>query len=212
MAVISISHPDFRDELLRKAKEIGLVGRERSLHESLYGVYPVRIEEAKNYDKGRITFRPVKIPDIRRIQEHFYAMDKKDITTRFFQQRSTFFQDNMESMYLQHIDYIKNMTIVAIEADPDFGKIVGLGEYVMEDSMASAEVAFSVLRQWRGKGIAGVIIRKLAEAARESGIGSLVAYTAPANKAMIATFNKLPYEVTTRINADYLVLTCRLSK
>ena len=211
MAVISISHPDFRDELLQKAKEMGLIARERSLHESLYGVYPARIEEERRIGTTRVTFRPVKISDIRGIQEHFYTMDRKDIVTRFFQQRSTFFQDQMESAYLQHIDYIKNMTIVAVEGDPDFGRIIGLGEYVIEHNMESAEVAFSVVKEWQGKGVAGVIIRKLAEAARENGIGSLVAYILPKNRAMIATFKKLADDVSTRLDDDHLVMVCKLT-
>jgi GNAT superfamily N-acetyltransferase len=40
-----------------------------------------------------------------------------------------------------------------------------------------AEVAFSTAKEWQGKGIAGIILNKLVEAARENGLLSLVAYT-----------------------------------
>ena len=45
MAMISIAHPDFRDELFHEAKEQGLVVRERNLGEASRAIYPVNLEE-----------------------------------------------------------------------------------------------------------------------------------------------------------------------
>jgi acyl-CoA hydrolase len=45
IAMISIAHPDFRDELFHAAKEMGLIERERSLGEAARAVYPVNLEE-----------------------------------------------------------------------------------------------------------------------------------------------------------------------
>ena len=44
MAMISIAHPDFRDELFFEAKKMGLLSSDRTLHESLHGVYPIHLE------------------------------------------------------------------------------------------------------------------------------------------------------------------------
>ncbi len=44
MAMISIAHPDFRDELLFEAKKMELLGAERTLSESAYGRYPIKLE------------------------------------------------------------------------------------------------------------------------------------------------------------------------
>ena len=174
MAMISLAHPDFRDELLKKAKEAGLIPTERTLNESLYGVYPAHMEESRDFGGITVTFRAAKAGDIRHVQEHFYSMDQSDITNRFFQLRRIFYQDHMESM--ANIDYVKNMTVVACTGDESFGQIIGIGEYVLESGRNTAEVAFSLLKEWQGKGIALVLIQKLAEAARENGIRGLVAY------------------------------------
>ncbi|CAG0906998.1 unnamed protein product, partial [Cyprideis torosa] len=40
MAMITIAHPDFRDELLSSAKEQGMIGKERGLGEAVRAVYP----------------------------------------------------------------------------------------------------------------------------------------------------------------------------
>ena len=45
IAMITIAHPDYRQELFEAAKEQGLIGMERSLGEAVKAVYPVRLEE-----------------------------------------------------------------------------------------------------------------------------------------------------------------------
>ena len=210
MAMISLAHPDFRDELLKKAKEAGLIPTERTLNESLYGVYPAHMEESRDFGGTTVTFRAAKAGDIRHVQEHFYSMDQSDITNRFFQLRRIFYQDHMESM--ANIDYVKNMTVVACTGDESFGQIIGIGEYVLESGRNTAEVAFSLLKEWQGKGIALVLIQKLAEAARENGITGLVAYTSKRNASMIKLFKRLPYNIESRFDGEFFILSAKLDE
>jgi acyl-CoA hydrolase len=84
MAMISVTHPDFRDELFHKAKELGLIGQERTLHESLFGVYPARMEEIREYGGVKVTFRPVKTVDIRPFRSIFTAWMKKILPAASF--------------------------------------------------------------------------------------------------------------------------------
>ena len=76
------------------------------------------------------------------------------------------------------------------------------------DDWSVAEVAFSTARDWQGKGIASVILEKLAEAARENGFASLIAYMLPTNTGMIKLFKKLPYKVKSRFEGEAIVLGC----
>jgi acyl-CoA hydrolase/GNAT superfamily N-acetyltransferase len=205
MAMISLAHPDFRDELFHNAQEAGWIDRNRTLNESLFGVYPARMEETRVYDGQSVTFRPAKQVDDRLIQEHFYNMDKKDVQTRFFSMRRSFYREDMENMF--QVDYIKNLSIVAVTGEVGFEKVIGLGMYALEHG-AVAEVAFSTSKAWQGKGVAGVILEKLAEAARENGFTSLIAYVLPANTGMIRLFKKLPYKVKSRFEGETMVLRC----
>jgi acyl-CoA hydrolase len=209
MAMISLAHPDFRDELFHEAQESGLIDRNRTLNESLFGVYPARIEETRVYDGQRVTFRPAKTVDERLIQEHFYNMDDEDVKSRFFGIRRSFYREDMENM--SHLDYIKNLSIVAVTGELGFEKLIALGMYALVQGTV-AEVAFSVSKEWQGKGIASVLLEKLAEAARENGFTSLVAYTMTTNEGMIKLFNKLPYNVETTLRNGALVLTCNFEK
>ncbi len=110
------------------------------------------------------------------------------------------------------IDYIKSMTIVAVTNQETYEKIIGIGEYVREGGKNIAEVAFSVLKDWQGKGIARLLLRKITETARRNGLEGLVAYTSPQNRAMIKVFKTLPYAVETGFDGDFLTLTCRFDR
>ena len=209
MAMISLAHPNFRDELFHTAQESGLIDRNRSLNESLFGVYPARMEETRVYDGLEVTFRPAKQVDGRLIQEHFYNLDEKDVQTRFFGIRRSFYREDMEDMFL--VDYIKNLSIVAVTGEIGFEKVIGLGMYALEEGTV-AEVAFSVSKEWQAKGIASVLLEKIVEAACETGITSLVAYMLSTNKGMIKLFNKLPYKVETTLEEGMLILRCNFEK
>jgi RimJ/RimL family protein N-acetyltransferase len=205
MAMISLAHPDFRYELFQEAQEAGFIDRNRTLSESLFGIYPIRMEETRVYDGQPVTYRPAKPVDDRLIQEHFYNMDEKDAQARFFGTRKSFFREDMQDMF--EVDYIKNLTIVAVTGEIGFEKIIGIGEYALEQGTV-AEVAFSVSKEWQGKGIASVILEKVTEAALENGFTSLIAYTQPTNVGMIKLFEKLPYNVETILEDNALVLRC----
>ena len=165
LAMISIAHPDFRDELMHKAKQLGMIGAERSLGESVHGIYPVKIEETIVIDGEKIILRPAKPVDERRIQEHFYQLDRQDIVSRFFHEKKRFVRDDVEGM--SQIDYIRNLTIVAVVGEFGFGRVVGVGEYYLEEAKNLAEIAFSVSKDYQGKKLGRILIRKLAEAARD---------------------------------------------
>jgi acyl-CoA hydrolase/GNAT superfamily N-acetyltransferase len=210
MALISISHPDFREDLFYQAKKIGLLGPERSLSESIFGIYPLKVEEIREVDGKRIFLRPSKPTDERLMQEHFYNMDKDDVISRFMHEKLLFSRQDVADMY--QLDYIKNMTVVAVVGEVGFEQIVAVGAYFFEPARNMAEVAFSVLKDWQGLGLSSLIIRKLADAARENGISGLTAYTQPSNQRMIKLFKSLPYKVNTSIDEDMLYLSCKFDE
>ena len=210
MAMISIAHPEFREILFYKAKEMGLLGPERSLKESIHGVYPARLEETRTIAGQEVTIRPIKPVDERRIQEHFYNLEKDDVIARFFHEKTSFLRDDIEDIL--QIDYVHDLTVVAIVGEFGFGKIVGVGEYLLDPARNLAEVAFSISREFQGKGMGKILINKLAEAARENGIAGLMAYTSPENQGMVQLFKTLPYKVKTAFDEDMIVLHCRFDE
>ena len=207
MALISLAHPDFRDELFFNAKKLGLIDQHRNLKESIHAVYPMKMEETLNIDGQKITVRPVKPVDERRIQEHFYNLDKSDVVARFFHKKNSFVRDDVAYMF--QIDYVKEMTVVAVTGEFGFGRIIAMGGYVLDTQTRVAEVAFSVSRDWQRKGLSKVIFRKLLEAAKEHDIRGFNAYTSLNNRSMIGLFKTLPYQVTTKYEDDLICMSVR---
>ena len=210
MALISIAHPDFRDELFSKAKEFDLIEVDRKFKQAIKGVYPLKYEETIVIKGTPITFRPAKPVDERSIQEHYYAMNRKDIVSRFFHEKKSFVHDQINTTF--EIDYINDLTIVATTGELGFEKIIAVGEYFKNSIINMAEVAYSVSREYQGMGIAQILQNKLAQAAMDNDIKGLIAYTAPENKGMKKLFNKLPYKINSEKDEDMIILNCSFSE
>ena len=210
IAMISIAHPDFRDELFHAAKEMGLIERDRSLGEAARAVYPVNLEERLEINGQTITIRPAKPVDERRIQEHYYNLDRKDVFLRFFHEKTSFGRTEVEEK--SQVDYVKDMTMIGVVGESGFDRVIAVGEYLLLTEQNMAEVAFSVSKDFQGKGLGKIFLRKLAHVAREHGIAGLMAFTSPHNKAMVALFNTLPYKVKTTYDGETLSLSCRFDE
>lgn len=210
MAMISIAHPDFRDELFEAAKKAGLITSDRSLGEASQAVYPVNLEEMMQIGNEVVTIRPAKPVDERRIQEHYYTLDKNDVFLRFFHEKTSFAPSEVEGK--SQIDYIRDLTLVGVVGESGFGKVVAVGEYILLVDSNMAEVAFSVSKEYQGKGLGKIFLKKLAGAAREHGIAGLLAYTASHNQSMIRLFKSLPYKTRTTFDGEALTLSCRFDE
>lgn len=210
VAMISIAHPDFREELFEAAKQRGLIGSERNLGEAAKAIYPVQLEEVLYADGEKITIRPSKPVDERRIQEHYYSLPKEDVLSRFFCQKTIFARPEMEVR--SQIDYVNDLTLVAVVGEFGFGRIVAVAECMKLKDQNMAEVAFSVSEEYQGKKLGTFFLKKLAAVARANGIAGLMAFTFPSNKAMIRLFKTLPYKVNTVYEDGDLVLTCKFNE
>lgn len=210
IAMISIAHPDFREELFDKAKEQGLIGSERNLGEAVKAIYPVKLEEVVELKGERVTIRPTKPVDERRIQEHYYNLPREDVLSRFFCQKSHFTRADVEVR--SQTDYVNALSLVAVTGEFGFGHIVGVAEMMRLKGSNMAEVAFSVSGEMQGKGLGKLLLRKLAEAAREAGLAGLMAFTSPGNQGMIKLFQTLPYQVQKKLEDGDLLLSCRFDE
>jgi RimJ/RimL family protein N-acetyltransferase len=210
MAMISIAHPDFRNELLDQAREAGLVSASRTVDESLHGVYPLRLEDIRVIDGEEVLIRPAKPVDGRLIQEHFYSLDHSDVVNRFLYDKLRFARDDVSGMY--EVDYIRNLTVLAVTGELGYERAVAVGSYFLDPATHMAEVAYSVAGGWQRKGLSTIIQEKLVQAARDNGILGLTAYVNAGNEGMIRLFKKLPYRVRTSLDGQLVTLEARFDE
>lgn len=176
----------------------------------MHATYPLHLEETRVINDRKITFRPVKLTDERPIQEHYYRLDKIDVTSRFFHEKTSFVSKQIERTFI--IDYSKDLTIVAVVGEPGYEMILAVGEYYSNPENNLAEIAFSVEKDWQGQGLSTIVIKKLAEAAKGKGIDGFSAYTSQDNNRMIKLFHSLDYEVHISSQGDMVSLEALFGK
>jgi acyl-CoA hydrolase len=151
VAMISIAHPDYREQLFEAAKQQGLIGRERTLGEAVKAVYPVQLEETIEIDGEEIIIRPAKPVDERRIQEHYYNLPKEDVVLRFFGQKTIFARQDVETRL--QVDYVNSLTLVAVVGEFGFGKVVGVGESMRSEGREPCRGRFLDQSRLPGQGV-----------------------------------------------------------
>ena len=95
-------------------------------------------------------------------------------------------------------------------------RIIAVGRYDVvpgeEGGEPAAEVAFVVVDEYQGRGIATDLLGRLAESARNHGIRTFVAETLTENMAMQAVFRNSPLAASfRRIPGDPSVLRCTMT-
>ncbi len=199
MMLIGIAHPDFREELLRAAKEQGYIYRDQALPAVLY---PKEYEINWIDGKGTtIFFRPVRATDERAIQELVYGLPPQDVYTRFFQSLKSF--SHKVAMPLAAIDYTDRMAIAGvIGRDEPEGReqIVAIGRYIRDPRSGYAEVAFTIHHEWQGRGIGTFLLKYLIRIAVEKKIAGFTADVLATNEPMMKVFSRSGHPLTTRLD------------
>ena len=132
------------------------------------------------------------------------------MVARFFHDKRSFDKDEAEEV--SQVDYVKDLTVLAVVGEFGFGQVVGIGEYLLDTATNYAEIAFSISRAYQKMGLGKVLIHKLESAARGHGIAGFFAYTSAQNQGMIRLFKRLPYQVTTAFDGDMVTLRCSFSE
>jgi acetyltransferase len=76
------------------------------------------------------------------------------------------------------------------------GETLGVARAIADPDRASAEFAILVRSDLKGKGLGGVLMKKLIGYCRESGVGQLVGDILAVNPGMLALARSLGFELT----------------
>ncbi|MHA1256794.1 MAG: GNAT family N-acetyltransferase, partial [Promethearchaeota archaeon] len=192
LQLISIAHPDFREDLLKYAKKCNYVYSDQKLPISIEGrlsLYPEKYETIFTLKNGKnIKIRPVKTTDERMLQELYYSLSEHDRYLRFFSVRRDFRHKMVQP--LVNIDYSTNMILV--------------GKYSTE-SPTTAELAFVVHEDWRKNGITKLLLNYMVNIARELNYKYFSGSVLAGNRAMLHIINNAGYPMISK-SLDYGVV------
>jgi GNAT superfamily N-acetyltransferase len=91
--------------------------------------------------------------------------------------------------YLTDVDHRDHEALVALDAA---GRGVGVARYVRESAdPRAAEAAVTVVDDWQGRGVGSLLLRVLADRAREEGVATFTALLLAQNDDMLGLFERL---------------------
>jgi len=130
-----------------------------------------------------LLIRAIRPDDKQALRDGIKRASPKSAYHRFFQQKLDL--SDKELVYFTEVDFEHHVALVAIiPADRTY---VGVGRYVVLKDVPGkiAEVAFAVDDEYRGRGIATLLLQHLTEIARAAGLSEFQATVLADNESML---------------------------
>ncbi len=199
IALISIAHPDFREQLLREAIEANYVRHEMVEVEGKIRVGPQELKTSMTLDDGtQIQFRAIKITDVRLIKDLHYRLSRSTIYYRFMREMKSI--PHKEIQDFVYMDHRRDTAIVGTIPAPQGEEIIAIGRYYLDTKTNRAEVALVVRDDWQNRGIGGFLLRYLITIAKRNGISGFTAEVISSNRPMQEIVHKSNCKVTSSLN------------
>jgi len=192
VALISIAHPRFREQLLEEAKKYNLVYQDQMMVTGQGGIYPVDLEKYVHLSDGaRVLLRPIKPADEDLLKDLFYNLSNETIYKRFMGVKHYLPRQQLHE--LANVDYSKNMAIVAVIGEEEKEELVGVGRWGLDEDTNSAEVAFVVRDDWQQQGVGTELLKYLTQIAKRRGLYGFTADVLVNNRGMLRLFEKMDF-------------------
>ncbi len=195
MSLISIAHPKFRPWLIEEAKKRGQIYEDQAFIPGEKGRYPEDLETYRTTKTGfQLFLRPVKITDEPLLKAFFYSLSDRSLHRRFLSWRTDIPHERLQDFVI--IDYTKEISILAIIGDQENEIIVGLGQYGVDESTHTAEVAVAVRDDYQNRGIGTELLSYLTYLAKREGFLGFTAEVLVENRPMLQVFEQGGFDIT----------------
>jgi N-acetylglutamate synthase-like GNAT family acetyltransferase len=137
-------------------------------------------------DGLRVVVRPLDAGDEAAIVSWFAGLGAETRYARFLAPLERL--DRRTRSELARVDHFDHEAIAAVAPD---GTTVGIARYIRIARRRSAEVAVAVADDWRGRGIASMLLDRVAARARAAGVEQLTAICLATNYTVIRLLSRL---------------------
>ena len=156
-----------------------------------------------------VTIRAIRREDQEAIRAIFANLDEESTYRRFFGPKKEL--TDAELVYFTDVDFKQIVALVAtVPTGVDAALIAG-GRFAAEGPAPaqSAELAFTTEKDYRGRGLADLLLRHLAGIAREMGLSRFGAEVLAENQPMLAVFRRsgLPMQLRQEGNVIHVTLS-----
>ncbi len=201
IALISIAHPDFREQLLAEAIDAKYVRPEMRDVEGKLRVGPPELKTSLLLNDGtQINFRHIHPTDLPRMKDLLYALSQETVFYRFMAPLKQFSPKQIQDFV--YVDHRSEVAIVATLPAAHGEDIIAVGRYYLNPKTNRAEVAFVVRDNWQNRGIGTFLLKTLSSVAKGHGISGFTAEVLRENKAMQSVLNKSEDKIGTQLEKD----------
>jgi len=184
VSLISISHPKFRNWLLKEAKKLHYVDEKQIISPESGCVYPNHYEFYHTFSDGlEVFFRPVKPLDAKGLQRLFYTLSKETIRLRYHGSIKSLSNEVLQG--LTNIDYNKDMAILGLIGPRSNPQIITEARYSYNPINNMGDFDFLVSEDYRGRGIGLFLANYLKKIAYARGLSGLYGEIILNNSAVI---------------------------
>jgi acetyltransferase len=164
----------------------------------MHSEYPEQYNKYVPLSDGTEVFlRPIKPTDEGLMVDLFNSFSKETVYFRFFSTLKYMPKEQLEK--LTHIDYEKQMAIVALVDENGRQRMVAVGRYTLEaENPDEAEFAIVVQDAYQRRGIGTEVLRHLAHVAKLQGVRVITGYIMNENLRMFGALRKSGLKMTKR--------------
>jgi GNAT superfamily N-acetyltransferase len=203
LALINIAHPQFREDLLRQARERKLVHPQQIALPRGLRPYPLKYETSASFDGGKpVDIRPIRPTDERLLKEVFYSHSEETIFQRYFSHLSHLPHEQVQKMVT--LDYENEMALIALVPHEGTGRIGCVGRYNRTAQADTADFMITVRDELQGRGLGRLMLARLMQVARENGIAKFQARFRADNERFRAMLQDLVGSVDSRLEGEFL--------
>jgi len=160
-------------------------------------------------DGTPVTIRAIRHDDADTVLDAFKNLDRDSVYRRFFSAKKDLTAAELEQ--LTDVDFSQLVALVVTTQREDGEILIGGGRYARYGmGSASAELAFTTDSNYRGGGIATLILRHLVRIAREAGVSRFEADVLAENQPMLAVFRHSGLPMQLRRDGRVLHVTLSL--
>lgn len=156
--------------------------------------YPEELaRQAQMKDGTPVILRPIKPEDEPLWHEMLSTFSKETIRFRFFHHIGEITHE-FATRYC-FIDYEREIGIVAEVEENGQRKLIGVGRFVSDPDMETAELAVVVGDPWQGQGVGSTLTDYCIEIARERGVKKIIAEMLPDNEIILGMLRRRGFEL-----------------
>ncbi|HSO07010.1 MAG TPA: GNAT family N-acetyltransferase [Pelomicrobium sp.] len=167
--------------------------------------------EATLNDGTEVLIRPIRPEDAPAVAASFEQFGPESRHQRFFSAKTALTDEELAR--LTHPENENALRLVAeIRAGPQAGRLIGGAGCVIDaEDPQRAEIAFSIIDAFQGKGLGPLLLRHLATLARANGIVQFVATVMPDNTPMLTVFERSGLPIESSEDRDAVCVTLSLA-